>query len=97
MGTLTLKIVTPLGALEPLECDSVRLTVCDDENGSGGGSYGIRAGHARALFALDRGPLRAFLGGEQVFSARVSGGFALAEGGTVTALVEEVDVDEVGI
>ena len=85
---LTLRIVTPTGARDPIACDSVHLTVCDDGQGKGGGSYGIRPGHTKALLALDAGPIRAFLAGEPVLSGQTGGGFATVDGGAVTAVVE---------
>ena len=90
-ATLTLRIVTPEGALPSTGCDSVRLTVCDDGQGKGGGSYGIRPGHTKALFALDAGPIRAFLAGVQILSGRTGGGFATVDGDTVTAVVESFE------
>ena len=88
VAALTLRIVTPGGALEPVACDSVRLTVCDDSRGKGGGSYGIRPGHTKALLALEAGPIRAFLAGGPVLSGQTGGGFATVDGDTVTAVVE---------
>ena len=79
MGELILNIVTPKGRLDPIACDSIHLTVCDDLSGKGGGSYGIRAGHANALLSLDKGPVKAFLAGRNVLSGVCGLGFASVE------------------
>lgn len=89
MGKLTFYIYTPSGVHGPFVCDSVHLTVCDNTSGKGGGSYGIRAGHTKALLSLDKGNIEAFLGGEKVMAAKCGCGFATVENNTVTAVVEE--------
>lgn len=92
MGELSLRIVTTGGAREPVACDSVHLTVCDDKKGRGGGSYGIRPGHARAVLSLaEDGVLTAFLAGRTVLSGRCRGGFAAVDGREVTAVTERFD------
>lgn len=88
MSKLILHIVTPNGARDPIPCDSIRLTICDDLNGKGGGSYGIRAGHAKALLSLDQGTLKAFLSGQQVLTGESGMGFATVERNTVTVVAE---------
>lgn len=88
MSKLILYIVTPNGARDPIPCDSIRLTICDDLNGKGGGSYGIRAGHAKALLSLDQGILKAFLSGQQVLTGESGMGFATVERNTVTVVAE---------
>ena len=94
MGQLTLKIVTTEGAGEPVPCQSVHLTVCDDETGRGGGSCGIRPGHARAVFSLaEDGRVTALREGKSVFSGRCAGGFAAVDGGQVTVVTERFDPD----
>lgn len=89
MGQLTLHIVTPKGSMEPIACDSIHLTICDDVNGRGGGSYGIRSGHAKALLSLEKGETKAFLAGKKVFLAECGGGFATVDRDEVTVVVEE--------
>ena len=91
MSALILNIITPEAAPSPVACDSVHLTVCDDGQGKGGGSYGIRPGHTKALFALDAGPISAFRGGTRVLSGRTGGGFATVDGDAVTAVVENFE------
>ena len=88
---LTLKIVSKDGVKVPVECDSVHLRVCDDTNGCGGGSMGIRAGHIRSLISVDRGPVTAYLDGKEIFSRTIDGGFATVENDVITIVTEKVD------
>ncbi len=89
MDRLQLKIITPQGSGEPIDCDSVRLTVRDGQKGRGGGSYGIRRGHAQAFFSLDAGGLTASLEGKPVFQGRTGRGFATVRDDLVTVVSEE--------
>ena len=73
---LTLRLLTPTGTGGETACDSVRLCLRDNAEGKGGGMVGILRNHAPAVMALGKGPVRAVLGGEIVFSAAVDGGFA---------------------
>ncbi len=88
MNEISLKIVTPTGAFEPIACDSVHLNVGDDKLGKGGGSYGIRKGHVDSMLLLCSGTLTAFLGGKCIFTAETGSGFATVENNTVTVTVE---------
>ena len=88
MSKLILSIVTPNGARDPIPCDSIHLTICDDLSGKGGGSYGIRAGHAKALLTLDKGIIKAFLTGQNVLTGKNGAGFATVERNTVTVVAE---------
>lgn len=87
---MQLIIATPKGSIKPVECDSVRLTVCDNEKGKKGGSYGIRKGHVKALFSLSPGEVSAFLNNEKIFNAATSKGFATVDKDKVTVVVEEI-------
>lgn len=90
MHELTLKIVTPQGTHDPLACDSIRLTVCEGTKGRGGGSYGIRPGHTRALLALEEGTIKALLAGETVWEAACGPGFVTVEQDVVTVVTEHL-------
>jgi len=85
---LTLRIITPTGASEPVTCDSVHFPIPDDVNGRGGGSFGVRPGHERAVAALAPGLIAAFLGGEPCFSAETDGGFVSIRPDSVTVASE---------
>ena len=88
MSKLVLNIVTPNGARDPIQCDSIHLTVCDDLSGRGGGSYGIRAGHEKSLLSLDKGIIKAFLSGQNILTGENDIGFATVERNTVTVVTE---------
>lgn len=89
MSELQLTVVTPGGSYGPLRCDSVRLTVCDNPDGRGGGSCGIRPGHIDALIALEKGTLTAYLNETQVLSANCGSGFATVSKNVVTVVTDE--------
>ncbi len=86
---IKLRVVTPTGAALDAECDSVRLNAAAGEDGEPG-MLGIRRGHLPALILLERGRLKAFLGGEPVADIGVGGGFATVADGSVTVLTSEI-------
>lgn len=88
MAELMFHIVTPKKSYGPYVCDSVRLNICDDVNGQGGGSCGIRKGHAKSLMTLDAGSVKGLLAGETVVSGQCGYGFATVHENIVTAVVE---------
>ncbi len=85
---LTLKIVTPKGTQAPVSCDSIHLTVRDNSGGKGGGSYGIRPGHAKALLSLEKGEIEALNAGKVVLKGQCGHGFATVNQNLVTVAVE---------
>lgn len=89
---LTLKIVSKDGVRPPIECDSVHLTVADDNMGRGGGSMGIREGHIKSLICLEKGPVTAFIEGKETYSCITDGGFATVEEDVVTVVTEKYKV-----
>lgn len=91
MAELTLYIITPKCSYGPVPCDSIHLTVSDDVNGKGGGSCGIRKGHAKSLLSLSEGTIDAFRGGEVVFVGKGGRGFATVHENVVTAVVESFE------
>lgn len=86
---MQLIISTPKGSLSPIECDSVHLNISDDAKEKNGGSYGIRKGHVKSLFALEKGNVTALLNGKIVYSATTTNGFATVDNNVVTVVVEE--------
>ncbi len=84
---ITLRIMSPSIAHPDILCDSVRLTVADNEKGRGGGSCGIKKGHAPALIALSEGKVSAYRGNEEIFSRQTKGGFASVENNIVTLII----------
>ena len=85
---LTLRIPNRSGREQEILCDSVRLSARDGETGRNGGSLGIRPGHMRAIVALSPHTLRAFLNGEIVYEAEISGGIASVCDNVVSVLPE---------
>lgn len=86
MELLTLNILSSAEKREGIECDSVHLVISDTKQGKGGGSYGIRKGHVKALISLGKGDIKAFLSGKEIFSFTVDGGFATVENNIVTCV-----------
>lgn len=75
--------------MEPVECDSIHLLLCDNNMGKGGGSIGIRQGHVKSLLSIEKGKVSAYLNGNEIFSCVTKGGFATVEHDTVTVVTEE--------
>ena len=88
---LSLKIITPVASFGPYSCDSVHLTLSDDLEERGGGSMGIRAGHAKALLSLSEGPINCYQKDQCILSGRAGGGFAGVENNCVTVVVEHFE------
>lgn len=88
--SLTLKIFTVDRQIEISDCDSIRLNIADDKKGRFSGSYGIKKGHARAVFSLCAGTVTAYKKDEPVFSAETSDGFGMVEDDTVSLTVDTV-------
>ena len=86
---LTLRIVTPTGLAAGDPCDSVHLTLADDEKGRGGGDIAILRGHASAVLALGSGPARALRGGRECFRTELAGGFANVKNNVITVVTEK--------
>ena len=91
--SLLLTVVYPDRAAETLTCDAVTITVQDNKKGRGGGLYGIRPGHAPALFALDPGKAEARLDGATVFHRTLGTGYAKVGNDRVTVITESGSED----
>lgn len=87
---LTFTLFTPKGQLACVECDSVRLNIADSASGEFSGSYGIRRGHAKAVFSLAEGRISVIGNGQEIFSAECSGGFAIVDNNEVRVTVDGV-------
>jgi len=90
---LTLRLLTPTGIGAETTCDSVQLYLRDNAEGRGGGMVGILRNHAPAVMALGKGPVRASLGGETVFSAVAEGGFASVRDNVITVITDSAVID----
>ncbi len=88
MSRLTLCIVTPTGTQPTVMCDSIHLSVQDNQQGKGGGRYGIRAGHTQALLSVAPGKVEAFEKGKIIFQCHCGLGFATVENNQITLVVE---------
>ena len=91
MSSLTLKIVTPEGVDQTINCDSIVLWMAPDSKGKGEGSIGIHKDHVNAVIALGHGPLEAHSAGKKVFSARTESGFASVLNNTVTVVTSHIE------
>ena len=87
---LTFTLFTPHRKFTPIECDSVKLSIADSVSGEFSGSYGIRKGHAKAVFALAPGKISVNLNGQEIFSAESQGGFATVENNDVRVTADGV-------
>ncbi len=89
---LSLKVITPEKQYIYENCDSVNFCVSDNCKGNGGGSYGIRKGHAKAIFSLDEGKLSALKNGTVIVQSNASSGFARVENNVVTVIVDKFKI-----
>lgn len=87
-----LEIITPAGVVAGVECDSVHLQLADDQKGKGGGSYGIRSGHADAVLLLAEGITVGQADNREVLIAKTGKGFATVSGGAVSVIVDSGEV-----
>ena len=102
---LELIVLTPHGEAVDVHCDSVHLTVCDDETGHGGGQVGFHRGHLPAVLALGdivcstslkvAGNRFTLLHGEAVFHTVVHGGFASVRNDVIRVITDSaVETEE---
>lgn len=84
-------LFTPHRQLPTLECDSVKLNIADSVSGKFSGSYGIRQGHAKAVFSLAEGRIFVSLKGQEIFSAHSNGGFATVENDEVRVVADGIN------
>ena len=89
---LSLKVITPEKEYIYDDCDSVNFCVADNLKGKDGGSYGIRKGHAKAIFSLGNGKLVALKNGEAIVTANAAAGFARVDNNVITVIVDEFEI-----
>ena len=87
-------LFTPHRQFPSVECDSVKLNIADSISGKFSGSYGIRQGHAKAVFSLAEGRISVSLGGQEVFSAECPGGFATVDNDDVRVATDGIKDNE---
>ena len=88
---LTFILFTPECSFMPMECDSIKLSVADSISGKFSGSYGIKKGHARAVFALKSGTVTVAKDGKTVLTANISDGFAIVENNEISITVDRIE------
>lgn len=88
MSRLNLEIITPNGIAYKDDCSSVHFNICDDLKGKHGGCYGVRPGHTKAIFAIEKGPLKTFEGEQIILNGECGEGFATVENNCVKLIVE---------
>ena len=87
---LTVSFFSVERQLPEIECDSVQLPISDNRKGEFSGSYGIRKGHAKAVFSLRAGKVVLAAKGKPVFTADISEGFATVENNNVCITVTSI-------
>ena len=87
---LTFTLFTPHRSFPSVECDSIKLSISDSVSGEFSGSYGIRKGHAKAIFALAPGKISVSIEGKEIFSAETQGGFATVQNNEVRVTADGV-------
>lgn len=90
MRIMRFTLFTPHHQFPSLECDSVKLNISDSVGGKFSGSYGIRKGHAKAVFSLSEGKISVSLKGQEIFSAECQGGFATVENDEVRVTADGI-------
>lgn len=88
---ITVKFFTVDRRIPDIKCDSVCIPVSDNSKGEFSGLYGIKKGHAKAVFSLKAGNVTVNADGEQIFSANISDGFAIVENNEVRITVDRVE------
>ena len=87
---LTVKIYTVKGSRQPIECDDIQIPIQDSVDGSFSGCYGIRKGHAPAVFSLKAGLLRLSSNGTVLLESNISDGIATVENNEVCITVASI-------
>ena len=86
--TLSVKIQSVDSHILPFECDSVLIPITDDRAGKFSGVYGVKKGHANALFSLKKGDVVVSKDGSIIFTAEISEGFAVIENNILSITVD---------
>ena len=85
-----LTVVTPKGVEYTADCDTVLLNICEGKNGTQSGSYGVKKGHANAVFALAGGKITVKKDGRILYSFDALDGFAVMQDNVLTVTVEDI-------
>ncbi len=88
MKQITVEIITPKGKKFNKNCTSVQFNVADNQAGNYIGCYGVRSGHAKAIFALKKGVVKAYSDDLIVLNCECGDGFATVNEDFVSLVVE---------
>ena len=88
---LTVRIVTVNHQIPDIQCDGVRVPISDSAKGDFSGYYGIKKGHAKAVFSLRAGKITLTKNENTIFTAEISDGFALIENNEVNVIVDKIE------
>ncbi len=91
---LRVTVVTPDDGETVFTCETVRFPILDGKSGTGGGLYGVRFGHAPAVFALASGTVTGFTAGDLVFGATCAAGFVRVSADGVTVVTDHADISK---
>lgn len=83
-------IFTPLGLHFSDNCESVSFWICDGKGKKDIGKYGVKKGHADAVFGVISGEIVIKKGEKIIFSAKSSDGFAVMDKGILKITVEKI-------
>ena len=92
--SLTVKFFSVESQIPEMECDSLQLPIADNAKGEFSGSYGIRKGHANAVFSLKAGRVVLSEKGKVVLTVQISEGFATIENNLVCITVSSLSQSE---
>lgn len=88
---LTVNIFTVDRQIPPMKCDYVKLSVSDSKKGRFSGSYGVKRGHAKAVFSLKKGVITVYNNEKVIFTAETSNGFAVVENDVLNVTVDTIE------
>lgn len=88
---LTVKFISVDKHISPIECDAVRIPIADSIKGDFSGSYGIKKGHAKAVFLLKKGEVIVTDVDKTIFKAEILDGFAKVENNLISITVDKIE------
>lgn len=83
-------IYTPKGPCFSGNCEYVGFCINAGNDKGDFGSYGIKKGHADAIFSIGEGEISLKKGGQIIYSAKSSEGFAIMEKGVLNITLENI-------
>lgn len=83
-------IYTPNGLCFSENCECVNFCINADKEDGDFGSYGVKKGHADAVFSIGEGIVSIKKAGKVLYSAKNSAGFAVMDKGILNITLEQV-------